>query len=339
VNRAAVASRDVRGPRAVGDGVFFGATRGFAAVVLALPVIMVVELLVASRASLFALGPGFFASAAWDPVHGHFGALPFLFGTVVSSALALAIAGPVSIGVAIALAEILPPRVARPLGRLVELLAAVPSVVYGFWGLFVLVPLLREHVEPALAAALGFTPMFQGAPLGFGMLAAGVVLAIMIVPTISSVAREVLVAVPAIHREAALGLGATRWDAIRVAVLPSARSGLVGAVLLGLGRALGETMAVAMVIGNRPKISASLFDPACTMASAIANEFAEADTDLHLAALSELALTLLGAALAANLLARWLVARAEASAASPTSGTPSSDRAPRFVPRTDRSAA
>ena len=188
-------------------------------------------------------------------------------------------------------------------------------------------------------AALGFTPMFQGAPLGFGMLAAGLVLAIMIVPTITSISREVLAAVPAIHREAALGLGATRWDAIRVAVLPSARSGLVGAVLLGLGRALGETMAVAMVIGNRPKISASLFDPACTMASAIANEFAEADTDLHLAALSELALTLLGAALVANLLARWLVARAEASAASPPSGTPSSDRAPRFVPRADRSAA
>jgi phosphate transport system permease protein len=174
----------------------------------------------------------------------------------------------------------------------VELLAAIPSVVYGFWGVFVLVPLLRESVEPFFIRRFGFLPLFRGEPLGFGMLAAGIILAIMIVPTITSISREVLRAVPETHREAAIGLGATPWDTIRHAVLPSARSGIVGAIILGLNRALGETMAVTMVIGNRPKISASILDPAYTMASVIANEFTEADKDIYLSALSEIALLL-----------------------------------------------
>jgi phosphate transport system permease protein len=240
-------------------------------------------------------------------VHERFGAWPFIYGTVVSSLLALCLAVPVAIGLAIFLSDLAPHAVRRPLGFVVELLAAIPSVVYGFWGIFVLVPFLRETVEPRLAARLGFLPLFRGEPLGFGMLAAAIVLAIMIVPTITSVSREVLSAVPDTHREAALGLGAQPWDVIRVAVLPPARSGLVGAVILGLNRALGETMAVTMVIGNRPRVSPSLLDPAYTMASVLANEFAEADTDAYLAALSEIALLLLGVALAMNLLARWLV--------------------------------
>jgi phosphate transport system permease protein len=291
----------------VGDRVFRGATTALALVVLLVPAAMVVELVLASRKAIAAFGASFLASSTWDPVHGAFGALPFVWGTVVSSLVALALAVPVSLGVAIFLAELAPHRARGPLAFLVELTAAIPSVVYGFWGLAVLVPLLRDHVEPWLGARLGSLPFFQGPPLGFGMLAAGVVLAIMIVPTVSSIVREVLRAVPATQREAAIGLGATPWDVIRFAVLPSARSGIVGAVLLGLGRALGETMAVTMVIGNRPKIAASLLSPATSMASVLANEFAEADSDLYLSALSEIALLLFGVALLLNLVARALV--------------------------------
>ncbi len=294
-----------------GDRIFFGLTRFFASVVLAVPLLMAIELLRASSKTLARFGPGFLVGSLWDPVHEKFGALPFIYGTVVSSLIALAIAVPVSLGVAIFLSELAPHAIRKPLGFLIELLAAVPSVVYGFWGIFVLVPFLREVVEPLLGRAFGFLPFFEGPPLGFGMLAAGVVLAIMIVPTISSISREVLRAVPELHREAAVGLGATPWDAIRVAVLPSARSGIFGAVILGLGRALGETMAVTMVIGNRAQISASVFAPAYSMASAIANEFTEADTDVYLSALSELALLLLVVALVLNLLARWLVSTTE----------------------------
>ena len=301
----------------VGDRVFEGLTTAFALVVLLVPAAMLLELVSASRKALVAFGGSFVTSSTWDPVHGSFGALPFLFGTLVSSLLALALAVPVSLGVAIFLAELAPPRARSPLAFLVELLAAIPSVVYGFWGIFVLVPVLRDHVEPWLVAHLGFLPLFQGPPLGFGMLAAGVVLAIMIVPTVSSIVREVLRAVPVTQREAAIGLGATPWDTIRLAVLPSARSGIVGAVLLGLGRALGETMAVTMVIGNRPKISASLLEPATSMASALANEFAEADSDLYLSALSELALLLFGVALVLNLLARGLVGATKSRLGSP----------------------
>jgi phosphate transport system permease protein len=293
------------------DRAFAGLTRAFALLVLAVPAAMAIQLALASQKSFAKFGLGFLTGSIWDPVHQLFGALPFVYGTVVSSLLALAIAVPVSLGVAIFLSELAPQAVRKPLGFMVELLAAVPSVLYGFWGIFVLVPLLREYVEPFLGRTFGFLPFFQGPPLGFGMLAAGVILAIMIVPTITSISREVLRAVPDLYREAAVGLGATRWDAIKVAVLPSARSGIVGATILGLGRALGETMAVTMVIGNRAQISASLFEPAYSMASAIANEFSEADSDVYLSALSELALLLLVVALILNLIARWLVRSTE----------------------------
>jgi phosphate transport system permease protein len=276
-------------------------------VVAAVPAAMLLALLVASSASIRRTGLAFLSSSRWDPVHERFGAWPFIYGTVASSLLALCLAVPVALGLAIFMSDLAPHRARRPLGFVVELLAAVPSVIYGFWGIFVLVPFLREDVEPLLIRHLGFLPLFHGEPLGFGMLAAAIILAIMIVPTITSVSREVLLAVPDTQREAAIGLGAQPWDVIRYAVLPSARSGVVGAVILGLNRALGETMAVTMVIGNRPKVSASLLDPAYTMASVIANEFAEADSDAYVAALSEIALLLLGVALLMNLFARWLV--------------------------------
>ncbi|MEJ7729159.1 MAG: phosphate ABC transporter permease subunit PstC [Polyangiaceae bacterium] len=290
-----------------GDLVFSSVTRAAGLFLLVLPAAMIFQLVRASHLSLSEFGLGFLSSTSWDPVRLRFGAWPFIFGTVVSSVLALVIAVPISLGVAIFLAEMCPHRMRKPLGFLVELLAAIPSVVYGFWGIFVLVPLLREKVQPFLGEHLGFLPLFKGPPLGFGMLAAGIILAIMIVPTVTSISREVLLAIPNTHREAAIGLGATSWDTIRHAVLPVARSGIVGAIVLGLGRALGETMAVTMVIGNRPEASISLFEPAYTMASVIANEFTEADSDIYLAALSEIALLLFGVALVLNLLARWLV--------------------------------
>lgn len=299
----------------LGDRVFKVATGAFGAAVLALPVVMILMLYSASRPAIARFGPSFLTGTSWDPVREDFGALPFIWGTVVSSLIALALAVPVALGVAIFLSEICPQKLRRPLGFTVELLAAIPSVVYGFWGIFVLVPWLRETVEPALTRWFGFLPLFRGPPLGFGMLAAGLVLAIMIVPTIASISREVLRAVPDTQREAAIGLGATPWDTIRLAVLPSARSGIVGAVILGLNRALGETMAVTMVIGNRPKISASLLDPAYTMASVIANEFTEADKDIYISALSQIGLLLFGVALIMNLVARGLVSNVRRRAA------------------------
>ncbi|MEO7329832.1 MAG: phosphate ABC transporter permease subunit PstC [Minicystis sp.] len=291
----------------LGDRVFTAIVTLFGLTVLAVPALMIVELVRASTLSIGRFGLSFLTTSTWDPVHEQFGALPFIYGTVVSSIIALVIAVPISLGLAIFLSDLAPHKIRRPLGFMVELLAAIPSVVYGFWGVFVLVPLLRETVEPFLIKRFGFLPLFQGEPLGFGMLAAGIILAIMIVPTVTSISREVLQAVPMTHREAAIGLGATPWDTIRHAVLPSARSGIVGAIILGLNRALGETMAVTMVIGNRPKIAGSILAPAYSMASVIANEFTEADTDIYLSALSEIALLLLGVALLMNLFARWLV--------------------------------
>jgi phosphate transport system permease protein len=297
----------VRGDTRYADKIFNGVTAAAGILVLLLPATMILQLAFASRLSLARFGGSFLTSSTWDPVRLQFGAWPFIYGTVISSLLALLIAVPVSLGVAIFLAEMCPHKLRKPLGFLVELLAAIPSVVYGFWGIFVLVPLLREKIEPFLGSTVGFLPFFQGPPLGFGMLAAGLILAIMIVPTITSISREVMLAIPLINREAAVGLGATPWDVIRYSVLPVARSGIVGAIILGLGRALGETMAVTMVIGNRPAVHASLFEPAYSMASVIANEFAEADSDVYLSALSEIALLLFGVALLLNLFARWLV--------------------------------
>lgn len=292
-----------------GDLAFRRITALFAGAVIVLLVWMAIEMALASKLSLAEFGWGFITSSNWDPVRDQYGALPFIFGTVVSSILALCMAVPISLGIAIYLSELAHPRLRTPMGFLVELLAAVPSVVYGLWGIFALCPWLREVVEPFLAKTLGFLPLFQGPHQGFGMLAGGIILAIMITPTISSVSREVLRAVPATLREGAIGLGATRWEVVRVAVLPYAKSGLVGAIILGLGRALGETMAITMVIGNRSEIAASLFAPSYTMASVIANEFTEATGQLYLSALAEVGLVLFFVTVALNVLARLLVWR------------------------------
>jgi phosphate transport system permease protein len=254
-------------------------------------------------------GAGFVVSSEWDPVQEVFGALPVLFGTVCSSLLAILLAAPIGVGVALFLNELAPRRLAAPLGFLVEMLAAIPSVVYGLWGIFVLAPWLGTTVEPALGNALGFLPFFQGAPYGVGMLAAGLILGIMITPTIASICREVFKAIPTLRREAALALGATRYEMVRLAVLRGARSGIAGAAFLGLGRALGETMAVTMLIGNRAEISASLFAPSQTMASVIANEYAEATSSMHLSALIAVGLLLFTMTLLVNAVARLIVWR------------------------------
>jgi phosphate transport system permease protein len=296
----------------VGDVLFRLATALLAGLVLVTLLGIALELMRASSESIAAFGLDFIVRSVWDPVREEFGALPFIYGTVVSSLLALLIAVPISLGIAIFLSELAPGWLRGPAGFLVELLAAVPSVIYGLWGIFALAPWLRETVEPLLGNTLGFLPFFQGPHQGFGMLAGGIILAIMIIPTIASVSREVLRAVPLTLREGAYALGATQWEVVRTAVLPPAKSGLVGAVILGLGRALGETMAITMVIGNRAEISVSLFAPSYTMASVIANEFTEATSDLYLAALAEIGLLLFGVTLLLNIIARalvWRVAR------------------------------
>src|SRR5882724_11563082 len=262
-------------PQNIGDRVLRGLLRSAALSLVLLVAALVLEMTHRAWPAIRAFGLSFLVTSTWDPVAEQFGAIPFVYGTLVSSLLALFLAVPLGIGAAIYLAEISPAWLRSPVAFLVELVAAVPSVVYGLWGIFVLAPLLRTWVEPALGSTLGFLPLFQGPPYGVGMLAAGIVLAIMIVPFITAVSREVLLAVPRIQREAALALGATRWEATRISVLRYGRSGLIGAILLGLGRALGETMAVTMLIGNRPEISFSLFAPGYTMASVIANEFTE----------------------------------------------------------------
>jgi phosphate transport system permease protein len=249
----------------------------------------------------------FIFTSQWDVVRDVYGALPFIYGTLVTSFVALLLALPVSVGLALFLTEMSPPSVRSIVSFPIGLLAGIPSVVYGLWGLFVLVPLLRGRVEPWLAGALGFLPFFRGPPIGLGYLAAGVILAIMILPTITSLSIEVLRTVPLSLREAALALGATRWETIRIAVLPYARAGILGATILGLGRALGETMAVTMLIGNSPTISASLFAPGYSLPAVIANEFAEASGGLHTGALAALGLILFAVTLLLNVAARLLV--------------------------------
>jgi phosphate transport system permease protein len=283
--------------------------RLLALVILALVALIAAKMADGAQLALARFGLGFLTGTTWDPVQGQFGALPFVFGTLVSSALALVLGGPIALGAGVFLAELAPSWLRGPASYLVELLAAIPSVVYGLWGIFVLAPLLRTSVEPFLAATLGFLPLFQGPIYGVGMLAGGVVLAIMIVPTIAAVSRDVIRAVPNDQREALLALGATRWETIRTVVLPIARPGILGAVILGLGRALGETMAVTMVIGNRPEVHASLFAPAYTMAAVIANEFTEATYNLYLAALLEIGLVLFLVTVMVNAAARLLVWR------------------------------
>jgi phosphate transport system permease protein len=269
--------------------------------------LIIYELVLRSGPSWHTSGFKFFTASDWDPVNELFGALPFVYGTLVSSLLALIIAVPLSIGVAVFTTEMCPPFLRGPLSFFVELLAAIPSVIYGLWAIFILVPLLSAHVQPFLAKTLGWTGLFEGPPYGFGMLAAGIVLAIMIVPIISSITREVLMVVPQHQREGVLALGATRWEMIRVGVLRNARAGIVGGIILGLGRALGETMAVTMVIGNRPEISKSLFASGYTMASVLANEFSEATGDVYLSALVEIGLALFLVTIVVNALARLLV--------------------------------
>jgi phosphate transport system permease protein len=290
-----------------GDRAFAAVLGALGGAVLVVVGVVVLELVVVAAPVLKAGGLGFLARSDWDPVQGSFGALPFIYGTLVTSGIALLVALPISVGLALFLSEMGPPRLRPVVSFGIETLAAIPSVVYGLWGLFVMVPLLRDQVEPLLGRTLGFLPLFQGPPIGLGYLAAGLILAVMVLPTIASVTNEVLKTVPPALREGALALGATRWEAIRIAVLPYSKPGILGAALLGLGRALGETMAVTMVIGNSPEIRASLFAPGYSLPAIIANEFAEATGELHTGALAALALVLFGLALLLNSLARLLV--------------------------------
>ncbi len=295
----------------VGDRIYDVVITAFAAAVPVLLLVIFVVVTVAAWPALRTFGFSFLTSSEWNPVKQQFGAAPAIYGTVVSSFLALVLATPLALGVAIFLSEYAPGWLRRPVAFAVDLLAAIPSVVYGLWGIFVLIPILRSYVMPFLRDTLhlGATPFFSGPAYGPSMLAAGVILAIMILPYISAVAREVMMAVPRSQREAALALGATRWEMIRGSVLPFAKSGVIGGVILGLGRALGETMAVTMVIGNRQEIAASLFAPGYTMASLIANQFTEATGDLHLSALMAVGFVLFIITLIVNAGARWLVWR------------------------------
>jgi len=297
----------------IGDPLFKWLTGAFAVMVAGLAALIMVQMAISSKLAFERFGLDFLGRSIWDPVAERFGALPFIYGTVVSSLLSLIIAVPISLGVAIFLVEKAPRSLSNPIMFLVQLLAAIPSVVYGLWAMFVLAPLLREYVYPKLQSSLGFLPLFQGNQNGQGLLTAGIILSIMVLPIITAVSTDVLRAVPSAQREAALALGSTKWEAALI-VLQNAKSGVSGAIILGLGRAIGETMAVTMVIGNRPLISASLFDPSNTISSAIANEFTEASGEVYLQSLILLGLILFLITFAINMLARllvWSVTRGE----------------------------
>jgi phosphate transport system permease protein len=289
------------------DGVFAGLMVLCAFSIIAIVLLIVYVLVHSSMLSIHAFGFKFFQTSIWDPVSGDFGALPFIYGTVVSSLLAVAMAVPLALCVSIFLLDICPQFLRGPISFLTELLAAIPSVVYGLWGVFVLVPIIRDQVGPVLVKTLGWTGFFATPNFGVGMFTASVILAIMIFPVISSISRDVMRAVPVNQREAMLALGATRWETIRTGVLRNARIGIVGSVILGLGRALGETLAVTMVIGNHPDIVKNLFAPAYTLSSVIANEFTEATGDLYLSALIEIGLALFLVTIVVNAIARILV--------------------------------
>ncbi len=294
-----------------GDFIFKVVVGLFALGIIVLAVLLFSQLFTESSLSRNTFGMGFLTGSTWDPVNEVFGALPFIFGTLVSSLLALLIAIPISIGIAIFLSELAPAELRTPLSFIIELLAAVPSVVIGLWGIFVLIPFVRDYIEMPLSTHLGFLPLFYISPdyalTGYSMLTGGIILAIMIIPITSSVSKEVMMTVPTQQREATLALGATGWETTRIAVLPYARSGIFGAVILGFGRAIGETMAVTMVIGNSPRISASLFSPSYTMASGIANEFLEATSKLYISSLIEIGFLLLVISVIINIVARILV--------------------------------
>lgn len=300
-------SLDTTTTRKNGDWLFRAITLLFAFSIIVILVIMTGEMVVESMPSLREFGWGFISGSDWDAVQESFAALPYLYGSVVSSILAIGLATPLSVGTALFITELAPHKVGAVTASLVELLAAIPSVIYGLWGILVMTPWLQSTVEPFLIDHFGFLPFFRGAPYGVSMLAAVCILMIMIIPIITSITKEVLLAVPESQKEAAVALGATRWEMIRIAVLPYGRSGILGAVILGLGRAIGETMAVTMVIGNTPQISLSLLSPAYTMPSVIANEFAETTTKLHASSLMEIGLILLVVTLVINFLARMLL--------------------------------
>ncbi len=293
----------------IGDRIIKFASLLFASVILVLVAGIVYELIKGSGRSLAKFGWGFLITSTWDPVNKVFGALPFIFGTIVSSIIALIIALPLSIGIAIFLSELAPKKVRIYVSLMIEMLAAVPSIIYGLWGLFVMTPFLQTRIEPLLGKHLGFIPLFQGPPLGVGMLAGGLILSIMIIPTIASITRDIFNTIPTLYKEAGFAIGMTRWEVISKIVFPQARSGMIGAVMLGFGRALGETMAITMVIGNAPVISASLFSPAYTMSSVIANEFTEATSKLYISSLIELALLLFIISMLFNAIAKLLIKR------------------------------
>ena len=290
-----------------GDRAFHWLTLMMALAIFVLVLLIGWELVQGAKPAMQKFGWHFLVSSDWDPVNDVYGALPFIFGTVVSSLLALLIAVPISIATAVYLTELAPLWLRQPLTMFIELLAAVPSVILGLWGIFVMVPFLRDHLFPWLQKYFGFLPFFQGPIYGVSMLAGGIIVAIMIIPIITSVSREILRSVPGLQREAAYALGATRWEVTRIAVLSYAKKGLFGAVILGLGRALGETMAVTMVIGNTPQIVKSLFAPGYTLASVIANEFNEATGNLYPSALFEIGLALLGVTVLVNVFAQLLL--------------------------------
>ncbi len=291
-----------------GDEIAYAITLASAAGILLVVALIVAELWLRSQPTVKAFGWHFLFTSTWDPNNGQFGALPFIYGTCVTSFLALLIAVPLGIASSVFLAEMAPPKLSNILTFLIELLAAVPSVIYGLLGIFVLVPFIREFIAPSLQKTLGFLPIFSGPFYGFSFLSAGLVLSVMVVPFIVSVSREVLLAVPVDLREAALALGATKWETTWQIVLPTASTGIIGSAFLSLARALGETMAVTMVIGNTPKIVASLFSPGYSIAAVIANEFAEASGDLYISSLIFLGLVLFGLTIVINALARILIA-------------------------------
>jgi phosphate transport system permease protein len=296
--------------RRFGDTIFTNLTLFFAFVIVAILIGMVIALNIDAMPAIRKFGINFLGGTSWNAVTGQFGALPAIYGTLLSSAIGLLIAVPISLGAAIFLVELAPGWIRGPGSFLIEMLAAIPSVIMGLWGLFVLVPFVRDTIEKGwVGRNLGFMPLFQGPPFGLGFLAAGIILAIMVIPIITAMSRDVMRAVPGSQREAMLALGATRWEMIRRAVLPYCRSGLVGAVILGLGRALGETMAVTMVIGNKYILTPSLFSPGTTIASKIAGEFGEATGDVFIGSLVELALVLFAVTLLVNVIARLMVWR------------------------------
>jgi phosphate transport system permease protein len=296
-----------RGSGQLADNSFAAVMLVCALSIFAIVLFILSILIIRSRLSLAQFGWSFFTRQAWDPVSGDFGALPFIFGTLATSFLALLMAVPLALGVAIFLTELCPQRLRAPISFLTELLAAIPSVVYGLWAVFVLVPLMRDNIGPFLVKFFGWTTLFDGPNFGVGLLTASMILAVMILPIISSLTRDIMNAVPNSQREAVLALGATRWEMIRIGVLRNSRIGIVGAIMLGLGRALGETMAVTMVIGNHPNISKSLFAPGNTLASVIAGEFSEATSDLYLSALIEIGLALFLVTIVVNAIARLMV--------------------------------